>query len=86
MELAAEPLRPAMRQWAAAGLPPPVVGFELTDDRDKVLAEAELAWPTKHVAVLRDEQLEKAALFEQEGWLTYPSDDVVECVIHSIVV
>ena len=85
MELVAEPLRPVMRQWAAAGLPPPVVGFELTDARDKVLAEAELAWPTKRVAVLRDEQIEKAALFEQEGWRTYPYD-VAERVIHSIVV
>lgn len=85
MELAAGPLRPVMRQWAAAGLPPPVVGFELTDARDKVLAEAELAWPTKRVAVLRDEQIEKAALFEQEGWRTYPYD-MAERVIHSIVV
>ena len=87
MELAAEPLHPAMRQWAAAGLPPPEVGFELTDGREQVLAEAELAWPTKRVAVLHDEQIEKAALFEHEGWRTYPSDDdVAERVIHSIAV
>ncbi len=35
MELAAEPLHPAMRQWAADGLPAPEVGFELTDGRAK---------------------------------------------------
>ena len=87
MELAAEPLHPTMRQWAAAGLPPPEVGFELTDDREQVLAEAELAWPTKRVAVLHGEQAEKAALFKDANWRTYSSDDdVTEHVINSIAV
>ena len=68
MELAAEPLHPAMRQWAATGLPAPDVGFELTDDKGEVQAEAELAWPKERVAVLHGEQAENTAAFERGGW------------------
>ena len=66
--LAAEPLHPAMRQWATAGLPVPQLGFELADDNGEVLAEAELAWPTERVAVLHGEQAENGVVFEQAGW------------------
>ena len=74
-ELVAEPLHIAMRHWAAAGLPMPEVGFELADDKDEVLAEAELAWPTQRIAVLYGEQVEKAPLFERRGWRAYSFDD-----------
>ena len=42
LELAASDLGDAMRHWRAAGLPPPVVGYELTDGAGEVVAEAEL--------------------------------------------
>ena len=74
MELAAEPLRPAMRQWAA-GLSEPEVGFELTDAKGQVRAEAELAWPARRVAVLHGEQCEQADTFKQEGWEVYSADE-----------
>lgn len=84
-ELAAEPLHAAMRQWAAAGLPAPVPGFELTDDKGQVLAEAELAWPTQHIAVLHGEQRGKAALFRAKGWRICRSDDnMAEQVISTV--
>ena len=83
MELAAEPLHAAMRQWAAVGLPVPEVGLELTDGKGQVLAEAELAWPTQRVAVLHGEQAENTAAFEEAGWRTYPAaGDVAERVIN----
>ena len=76
-----------MRQWAAASLPAPEVGFELTDGKGQVLAEAELAWPTQRVAVLHGEQAEGAAAFEQAGWrvLSAAEDALAEQVAKSLV-
>ena len=70
-ELAAEALRTAMRQWAAAGRPVPEVGFELADDKGQVRTEAELAWPTKRMAVLHGERAEGAAAFKQADWRVF---------------
>ena len=83
MELAAEPLHPAMRQWTATGLPAPDVGFELTDDKGEVQAEAELAWPKERVAVLHGEQGENTAAFERGGWLMFSPDE--EAVAERII-
>ena len=67
MELAAPELHEAMKQWAANGLPAPQVGYELADSAGKVLAEAELAWPERKVAVLHGEEMDAAA-FAGAGW------------------
>ena len=75
MELATKPLHPAMRQWAATGLPAPDMGFELTDDKGEVQAEAELAWPKERVAVLHGEQAENTAAFERGGWQMFSPDE-----------
>ena len=85
-ELAAEPLHPAMRQWAAVGLPVPEVGLELADGKGQVLAEAELAWPTQRVAVLHGEQADEAAAFEQAGWrvLSIAEDALAERVTKAL--
>ena len=68
MELTAPELRPAMEQWSALGLPVPEAGFELIGQAERVIAEAELAWPDRRVAVLRPEQLEWTTLFTDAGW------------------
>ena len=68
MELAAPEFRSAMEQWSALGLSVPETGFELTGPAGRVIAEAELAWPERKVAVLLPEQREWAAAFEAEGW------------------
>ena len=67
MERAAVELHEAMKQWAAGGLPAPEVGYELADSAGKVLAEAELAWPERKVAVLHGEEMDAAA-FAGAGW------------------
>ena len=53
----------------AAGLDAPIVGYELLDENACVVAEAELAWPDKNVAVL----LEGTYLgeFNAHGWQVY---------------
>ena len=49
---------------AARGLPVPEVGRELATATGRVLAEAELAWPGRRVAVLHGEQTATTAAFE----------------------
>ena len=70
--LAAEELRPALRElaeWAS----PPQVGFEMTDSSGRVVAEAELAWEAGRVAVVLS--AEGRVLFEQAGWRVFQADD-----------
>ena len=57
-------------EWAANDLPAPQVGCELADSAGKVLAEAELAWPQRKVAVLLDEEADATA-FEVAGRRVY---------------
>ncbi len=56
--------------------PLPEVGFELQDDQGRVCAEAELAWPSKKLAVLLPEQQDAAAAFKAQGWKVFSVDDL----------
>jgi DEAD/DEAH box helicase domain-containing protein len=49
MALAA--VQPLLTELFADGVPAPVVGFELLGDDQRVVAECELAWPGKRIAV-----------------------------------
>jgi DEAD/DEAH box helicase domain-containing protein len=66
---------PQVHAWllalARAGSAFPDIGFELTDERGRVLAEAELAWPDLQVAVLLPEYQDDAAHFEAQGWTAH---------------
>ena len=50
----------------AKNAPPPEVGFELTNERGAVVAEAELAWEDGRFAVLLNEKGRE--VFERRGW------------------
>ena len=52
----------------------PVVGFELIRGTGAVLAESELAWPERKVAVLLPEKREWKAPFEGAGWWVIGGD------------
>lgn len=85
IELAAAELREAMEQWAASGLPAPQVGYPLADNAGKVLAEGELAWPDRKVALLHGEEAGRTGrtAFESAGWRVYSAvedDEFVERV------
>ena len=86
MELAAPELRSAMEQWSALGLPVPEAGFELIDQVGRVIAEAELAWPDRRVAVLLPEQREWTALFADAGWKVVEegTESFVDMVVASL--
>lgn len=52
MDLAAAEVQPWLQQLARQGVSLPKVGYELMGSDERVLAEAELAWPDRKVAVL----------------------------------
>ena len=63
-----------MHAWAMAlaelGLPPPVVGYELLDEKGRVVAEAEMAWVATKVAVLLTDTGAEAE-FKAAGWTCF---------------
>lgn len=70
-----ESVRSKMLDLARLGSPPPdEVGFELTDHKGAVVAEAELAWHRPKAALLREDQKRQAKRFEAEGWSVFRHD------------
>jgi DEAD/DEAH box helicase domain-containing protein len=62
-------LFPALDQMEQEQWPPPEAGYELADDRGKVIAEAELAWPAARVAILLTDDDQDACA--QAGWYAF---------------
>lgn len=56
--------------------PLPEVGYELQDDQGRVCAEAELAWPSKKLAVMVPGLPDGEAEFKAQGWKIYSADDL----------
>jgi len=77
--LAAPELRPLLATLFERGMPVPEVGFELAGDRGAVIAEAELAWPDRRIAILLPVQGGSAAAFAGAGWRVFDSDDDTLC-------
>ena len=73
VSLAVAALRPILLALAEDELPPPEVGFELQDAAGEVVAEAELAWEAKQVAVLLDGA--ESSAFTEAGWLVLSADE-----------
>jgi DEAD/DEAH box helicase domain-containing protein len=74
LDVAARVLQSWLPSFAEAGLPAPVVGYELMDAKGRVLAEAELAWPAHKVAFFLGD-LDAVDTFATEGWACYVSGD-----------
>ena len=53
---------------ADAQLTPPVVGYEMTNAKGQVVADAELAWPTKQLVVLRADQDDLVSIWNAATW------------------
>ncbi|MEW6166486.1 MAG: DEAD/DEAH box helicase [Pseudomonadota bacterium] len=71
--LAASEVQALMTELFAAGLPCPVVGFELMDDGGCVVGDAELAWPQQKKAILLPGG--DAKPFIDAGWAVRLADD-----------
>lgn len=70
-----KPLRSGLEQLATLGVDAPDVGMELTNDKGRVLADAELCWPTLKWALLRADQHDLAAIWQTHGWRTWTLDE-----------
>ena len=70
-----ETLEDLLRDLARRGTSPPsTVGFELTNAKGMVVAEAELAWEGARLAVARDDQARHAPALEAAGWSVFLPD------------
>lgn len=85
MALAAAALRPVLLTLAKDGLPPPEVGFEIQGTYGEVVAEAELAWEAKRVAVLRGGV--ESSPFVGAGWRVFDSDEAgLEAQLRTVLI
>jgi len=57
-----------LKLLADAQLTPPVVGYEMTNAKGQVVADAELAWPTKQLVVLRADQDDLVSVWDAVSW------------------
>jgi hypothetical protein len=70
MDQAMESLQPGLLELLDAGVPiPDEVGFELEEDGE-VIAECELAWTSRKVALLLDHHSDTQATWNKRGWQT----------------
>jgi len=76
-ELTDPELHGFIKKLAERNCPIPEPGFELVDEKGQIIAEAELGWIEKKVALLLSHQLEFLSLFEQAGWKIALIDDVL---------
>ncbi len=68
LELAAAEVHTLLEAIAARGLAFPDVGYELTGPDGAIVAEAELAWPERRVAVMTANQEAGIGYFVTAGW------------------
>ena len=74
MELVDPRFRGLLTSLFRRRVPTPVVGYELTRDTGAVLAESELAWPARKIAVVLAERPEWKASFEKADWRVFEGD------------
>jgi DEAD/DEAH box helicase domain-containing protein len=75
LEQTLDALRPGLRRLAEAGAAVPEVGLELADEKDRVLADAELAWPSEKLVVLRDDQTDLSETWAAAQWKVVELDE-----------
>ncbi len=76
--------RKLVRSCDEQGKTLPEVGYELQDEHGRVRAEAELAWPSKKVALLLPEQSEAEADFTAQGWKVFSTEDVQQKLLDTL--
>ena len=73
IEMAAPEVHDLLAELSGRGVPAPEVGCELAGTGGVILAEAELGWPARRVAVLLPDREADAAVFDAAGWRTFTS-------------
>ncbi|MCY1295674.1 hypothetical protein D9M70_450250 [compost metagenome] len=75
MEIAAQEVHAWCLVLANAGVAEPEPGYELLDGTGRVVAEAEIAWPSVQVAIFLPDSLEAASLFAAQDWHCFTADE-----------
>ncbi|MFZ4441061.1 MAG: hypothetical protein ACOYOS_21835, partial [Syntrophales bacterium] len=70
-------IHPFLSFLVAHTLPLPEPGFELCDEKDEIIATAELGWSDKKIAFLRDDEKDYEQIFGARGWRTVSLDAVI---------
>jgi DEAD/DEAH box helicase domain-containing protein len=70
-------IHPFLSFLVAHGVPLPEPGFELCDEKGEIIATAELGWPDKKIAFLRDNEKDYEQIFGAKGWRTVALDAVI---------
>lgn len=68
-------LKPGLTELAHAGAPIPEVGLELADDKGRVTADAEIAWPPAKLVLLRSDQGDMTEIWSKAGWKVVVLDE-----------
>ena len=68
LDQALSSMKAGLKALARAGADQPEVGMELADEKGRVLADAELAWASQKLAVLRPDQADLAPEWCAAGW------------------
>ncbi len=74
MEIAAQEVQVWCLVLAKAGVAEPEPGYELLDGKGRVVAEAEIAWPSVQVAIFLPDTLEAATVFASQGWHCFAAE------------
>jgi hypothetical protein len=75
LEYCDETCKPFIISLAAQGKELPIVGYELTDEKGSVCGDAELAWPSRKIAILLD-GAECSSQFKRQGWKVFTASDL----------
>lgn len=67
-QLVLESIKPGLSRLAQSGAEVPVVGFELTDEKGRVTADAELGWAQASLVLLRDDQADLMEAWTAQAW------------------
>jgi DEAD/DEAH box helicase domain-containing protein len=77
LEHSVEALTVGLKALASVGSVPPEVGMELTDNKGRVMADAELTWVDEKLAVLRPDQDDLVQAWKSAGWVVEMLDDTL---------
>ena len=69
-------MRPVFDELRRAGWDAPWIGLDIAGADGRVLAQPELAWPDKKIALLTEEGSGDGAALESEGWRVFLLEDV----------
>jgi len=75
VEYALEESETVLRALHEAGIAAPEMPFELQQS-GAIVADAELGWPARSVAVVRPQQEERAGTFKEAGWRVFTLEEV----------